>query len=317
MYVDTSNAVQKTGDTMTGCLIIKPGSEINGRQGIRINSSDDGYASIILGGNDEQGYENNWEIATNNSDASFYIRSHYAPYVNLLYGDSDCNSLYSQVNSFFVTGNAGDQGNRGVSLHYDDLGYGRISIYPSTSQGYTEAWHIFNSYGQLRFGITSESSNSWIVPLYMTQDNTVHTNKLYGAVWNDYAEYRNQTEEIKPGYCVASADDGKIYKTTEKFQACDGITSDTFGFAIGETDDCKTPLAVAGRVLAYCEGNRYDYHSGDTVCAGPEGKVVKMTREEIREWPDRIVGVVSEIPEYETWGSGDVEVDGRIWIKVK
>jgi hypothetical protein len=69
--------------------------------------------------------------------------------------------------------------------------------------------------------------------------------------------------------------------------------------------------------LAYCEGNRYDYHSGDTVCAGPEGKVCKMTREEIKEYPDRIVGIVSEIPEYENWGSGNVKVVGRIWIKIK
>ena len=139
---------------------------------------------------------------------------------------------------------------------------------------------------------------------------------LWGAVWNDYAEFRDQKEIIEPGYCVASADNGQVYKTTEKFQACDGIVSDTFGFAIGETDECQTPLAVAGRVLAYCEGDKYDYHSGDTVCAGPNGKVVKMTREEIREWPDRIVGVVSEIPTYETWGTGNVPVNGRIWIKV-
>ena len=142
-------------------------------------------------------------------------------------------------------------------------------------------------------------------------------NVLYGAAWNDYAEYRAQKEKIEPGYCVASANNGEVYKTTEKFQACDGIVSDNFGFAIGETDNCQTPLAVAGRVLAYCEGNRYDYNAGDTVCAGPNGKVVRMTREEIREWPDRIIGIVSEIPEYETWGSGNVPVNGRIWIKVK
>ena len=140
---------------------------------------------------------------------------------------------------------------------------------------------------------------------------------LYGAVWNDYAEFRAQKETIEPGYCVASADNGKVYKTTEKFQACDGIVSDTAGFFIGETDECKTPLAVAGRVLAYFHGNREDYHAGDTVCAGPEGKVMKMTREEIKEYPDRIVGIVSEIPEYKIWGSGNVEVNNRIWIKVK
>lgn len=141
--------------------------------------------------------------------------------------------------------------------------------------------------------------------------------KLYGAVWNDYAEFRTQKETVEPGYCVASTNNGQVYKTTEKFQACDGVVSDTYGFAIGETDECKTPLAVAGRVLAYFHGNREDYQAGDTVCAGPEGKVMKMTREEIKEYPDRIVGIVSEIPEYETWGSGNVEVNNRIWIKVK
>jgi hypothetical protein len=41
-----------------------------------------------------------------------------------------------------------------------------------------------------------------------------------------------------------------------------------------------------------------------------------MTREEIREWPDRIVGIVSEIPSYDYWNE-TVPTEGRIWIKVK
>jgi hypothetical protein len=69
--------------------------------------------------------------------------------------------------------------------------------------------------------------------------------------------------------------------------------------------------------LAYCEGDRNNYHAGDTVCASLNGKVMKMTREEIKEYPDRIVGIVSEIPTYEYWGSGNVKVNNRIWIKVK
>lgn len=183
------------------------------------------------------------------------------------------------------------------TLHTSQYSFGD-EVYPSggTSMACTNATTVWTNNGSKRA--------YWSVP-------------LYGAVWNDYAEYRDQQETVKPGHCVASADNGKVYKTTKKFQACDGIVSDTFGFAIGETDECKTPLAVAGRVLAYCEGDRNDYSAGDTVCAGPNGKVVKMTREEIREWPDRIVGIVSEIPEYETWGSGNIAVNGRIWIKVK
>ena len=45
-----------------------------------------------------------------------------------------------------------------------------------------------------------------------------------------------------------------------------------------------------------------------------------MIREEIQKYPDRIVGTVSCVPEYEEWGDGDrgpVKVNGRIWIKVK
>ena len=181
----------------------------------------------------------------------------------------------------------------------------------------------FNGSGNVSCALTlAAHTHTWSqisdrTTLSINTTGTITASKVNGAVWNDYAEYREQEEEIKPGYCVTSSNDGKVRKTTEKFQACDGIVSDTFGFSIGETDNSKTPLAVAGRVLAYCEGNRYDYNAGDTVCAGPEGKVVKMTREEIREWPDRIVGIVSEIPEYEIWGSGNVSVDGRIWIKVK
>lgn len=151
----------------------------------------------------------------------------------------------------------------------------------------------------------------------LTGSGTFTATSVYGAVWNDYAEFRNQTEEIEPGYCVISSPSGKVSKTTSRRCPCDGIVSDTYGFAIGETDNCKTPLATSGRVLAYYSGDISNYTIGDAVCADADGKVSKMTREEIREWPDRIVGTVSEFPTYETWGTGNVKVNGRIWIKVK
>jgi hypothetical protein len=44
----------------------------------------------------------------------------------------------------------------------------------------------------------------------------VYATNVYGAVWNDYAEFRNQEEVIEPGYCVRSTNSGKVYKTTEK-----------------------------------------------------------------------------------------------------
>ena len=140
---------------------------------------------------------------------------------------------------------------------------------------------------------------------------------FYGSVQNDYAEFRSQKENIGPGYCITSNRDGKVSKTTEKLQYCEGIVSDTYGFAIGETEECKTPIATSGRVLAYYNNDINDYEIGDAVCAGPNGKICKMNREEIKEYPDRIVGTVSEIPSYETWGDNQVLTKNRIWIKIK
>jgi hypothetical protein len=140
--------------------------------------------------------------------------------------------------------------------------------------------------------------------------------KVYGAVWNDYAEYRS-TPKVKPGQCVIETGKGDLIKSSERLQPGANIVSDTFGFAIGETEQTKTPLAVSGRVLAYPYEDRDSYQAGDPVCSGPNGTISKMTREEVREYPERIIGTVSEIPSYEIWGTGNVKVNNRIWIRVK
>lgn len=148
-------------------------------------------------------------------------------------------------------------------------------------------------------------------------NGTIRAGQVYGAVWNDYAEYRQTQEHIQPGYCVIETGKGDLIKSSERLQPGANIVSDTFGFAIGETEQTKTPLAVSGRVLAYPYEDRDSYQAGDPVCSGPNGTISKMTREEVREYPDRIIGTVSEIPNYEIWGTGNVKVNNRIWIKVK
>lgn len=141
--------------------------------------------------------------------------------------------------------------------------------------------------------------------------------RVYGAVWNDYAEYRRTKKYVQPGYCVIETGKGDLIKSSKRLQPGANIVSDTFGFAIGETEQTKTPLAVSGRVLAYPYEDRDSYQAGDPVCSGPNGTISKMTREEVREYPERIIGTVSEIPDYEVWGTGNVKVNNRIWIKVK
>ena len=166
--------------------------------------------------------------------------------------------------------------------------------------------------------VTTDGSWNWVTSYKQKWvfNGDITADKVYGAVWNDYAEYRS-TSTVKPGQCVVETGLGDLVQSTKRLQPGANIVSDTFGFAIGETEQTKTPLAVSGRVLAYPYEDRYSYSAGDPVCSGPNGTISKMTREEVRKYPDRIVGTVSEIPEYETWGTGNVKVDGRIWIKVK
>lgn len=171
-------------------------------------------------------------------------------------------------------------------------------------------------YDDLIDGAYIDSFNGYGIQVCQSIKGWVEGDLVTGAVWNDYAEYR-KAESIEPGRVVVESADGEMKLSTERLQPGAEIISDTFGFAIGETDEYKTPIAATGRVLAYPNEDRYSYPLGCAVCSGPNGTVSQMTREEIREYPERIIGTVSEIPEYKNWGTGNVEVDGRIWIRIK
>ena len=73
---------------------------------------------------------------------------------------------------------------------------------------------------------------------------------------------------------------------------------------MGETSEARTPIAVSGRVLVYPYRAREEYELGAAVCSAPGGTVDIMTRDEIMMYPERIVGTVSEIPNYEIWHGG-------------
>ena len=143
--------------------------------------------------------------------------------------------------------------------------------------------------------------------------------KVRGAVWNDYAEYRICNESFAPGMVVKENGDDTMSISTARLERGCSLISDTFGFAIGETDEAKCPIAVSGRVLAMPYESKDDFvaHIGWPVCSGPNGTVSIMTEEEEAQYPSRIIGTISAVPEYETWGTGNVAVNGRVWIKVK
>lgn len=153
--------------------------------------------------------------------------------------------------------------------------------------------------------------------VYVNGNGYLYAPRVYNAVWNDYAECRKTLDDVKYGQCVIDKDDGSLEIASQRLMPGAQIVSDTWGNMMGETETTKTPIAVAGRVLAYPYRSRDKYHAGMAVCSAPNGTIDIMTREEIQKYPDCIIGIVSEIPNYEVWGGGNVKVDGRIWIKIK
>lgn len=145
----------------------------------------------------------------------------------------------------------------------------------------------------------------------------VENSVLQGAAWNDYAEYRQTREEIQPGRCVVEVGDDTLELSTSRRQPGAEIVSDTYGFAIGQTEKCKTPIAVTGRVLAYPYEDISRFAPGRPVCSGPNGTVSVMSDDEARNYPWCIIGTVSSIPQEEYWGQNNVSTKGRVWIRVK
>lgn len=143
----------------------------------------------------------------------------------------------------------------------------------------------------------------------------IKNDRVYGAIWNDYAECR-QSEESEPGRVIYADNIGIMRKAYKRLQPMAEIISDTYGFVIGETEKFTIPVAVSGRVLAYPCEKISKFKIGDPVCSGPNGTVSKMSRIETILYPDRMIGVVAEIPQYEIW-ENKIDVKGRIWIKIK
>lgn len=167
---------------------------------------------------------------------------------------------------------------------------------------------------------SSTTTGTMVVTGGVGVSGNIYAANVYGAVWNDFAEFREGPANI-PGYVFSEVGDDTIELSRRRLQPGSMICSDTYGFAIGETDKAITPIAVAGRVLAYPMEDReeYRYHIGGFVGASENGRVTIMTPDEVRNYPESIIGTISAVPDYEEWGAEGhkVRVDGRVWIKVK
>lgn len=149
-----------------------------------------------------------------------------------------------------------------------------------------------------------------------TFSGEVYATKLYGAVWNDFAEYRTfRYGEPVAGKVVVECGDDTVKLCDKRLSKGAMITSDTAGIVIGQKTH-GIPVAVAGRVLAYTDKPRDTFEVGDAVCSGKDGTISRMHWWEKLLFPDRILGVVSCIPNYGVWGTGDIEVNNRVWVRI-
>lgn len=307
LTINTNNHIQTTGITMPQITLVKNGKTST------IGSQNSGWLHFNTDAT------SGFYFATNVAvDGDLFAGPNYDEYcIRAKGGALNCNAQYDAGLAYIQAGSNCPSGAQYGILF--TMPYRKA--YGNTKPDY--AGQIFipdgddPSYPNSMFFRTSIASswNSWR-RLWKVGDSVT------GAVWNDYAECReSDCEEF--GYVLMETGDDSLTKTSERLSHFAGVSSDTWGFSQGETEKAKTPIAVAGRVLVYPYRDRNEYKPGDCVCAAPGGTVDIMTREEVIQWPDRIVGTVSSVPNYEIWGGGEesdrppVEVNNRIWIKVK
>lgn len=274
--------------------------------------------------------------ASNSTNCGLYFYNNSATYIGCLYS---ANGSYLYSDRRFYIPNVGSSWidgqryqNAAINIHtINNTG----SYFPWVNQinNGSGRWFSFGMLNQAFYWIgsaTSRTSNGYDCGLSFNVVNGYlqGASRVYSAVWNDYAEFRKADIDT-PGYVVVPSITGIATLATERLQAGGRVISDTYGNAVGQCDDAQTPVGLAGRVLAYTYRDKSEYHIGDAVCTAPNGTVDIMTREEICKYPDRILGIVNEIPTYEVWEqtftdsegatqqTHSVEVKGRIWIDIK
>jgi hypothetical protein len=150
----------------------------------------------------------------------------------------------------------------------------------------------------------------------LNYDGYFYATRVYNTYLNDIADFQKVIGEQIPGKCYYDTLNGALICSARCQKSVIGILSDTFGIAAGVRNDPEYgPIAVAGWALAYvddvCE-------PGDVLTNGPNGNLVKMTREEKLECPERIVATYKKPETTEFWGpNNEIKVNGRHWVKVR
>jgi hypothetical protein len=142
--------------------------------------------------------------------------------------------------------------------------------------------------------------------------------KVWGAVWNDYADFQKLNDKLVYGKTYYDTVEGAKICTQRCQMGLMGVATNTFGLSVGQGANygMEIPIAVSGWVLAYVDK---EYATGTPLTNDENGNLTEMTLEEKRNYPERLIATYKKKELDTEWGieGKKVPVDGRHWVQVK
>lgn len=221
-------------------------------------------------------------------------------------------AAYCDTTSSVTSGNNSLVTSEGVYLALNGLDY----------RGVANSWSAVNTFTS---SDTPSSGSSSAVGAIIASEGGIwakqgiYGNKVYNAVWNDLADCIEVDEDCTPipGYCYCFNGE-KYYKSTKYMDdGIIGLHSDTYGIHMGSKPGCNLlDVAVAGFVLAYVDK---EYPVGTPLTCTEDGRLTEIKKSDKIEYPEKIIATFWKVEKNKTWGSdgSQIEVNGRMWVKVK
>lgn len=170
-------------------------------------------------------------------------------------------------------GGIGTADKRWNECHFNEGHFNRVHLaeMSSTASEGVEAITVTQYTGDIAMNAASilDTNGNTSFPGTLTAD------KVYNAVYNDYAEFFEKGEETEPGDIIAldcTEGSERYVKATAASKVIIGVHSDEFAHIIGgkgtsleENMKHYIPIGLAGRVWVKAEG---DIHPGDYIGIG-------------------------------------------------
>jgi hypothetical protein len=138
--------------------------------------------------------------------------------------------------------------------------------------------------------------------------------RIWSAEYNDYADFwkLKSDEIIVPGMCYSETGNGLEITKKKADKACVGVSSDTWGHAIGNREKA-VPIAVSGFVLAYVDDV---YEPGTLLVPNKKGILTKASLIHILLKRVMAKYIKNEEKEFIVKFQNKIDINERHWVKV-